>query len=117
MANRAGHMPILSDSAWSTMMFCPHCRRDVAPKAKIDWEATISQMGLGLVFFLVVSAFLTLGASMLVGLLWLGYTKGRYKYCPSCYTPLTKPDPVIQLNSGLSDQVGSTDPTLTKREE
>jgi len=97
-------------------MFCPTCKRDVAPKSKVDWEAAISSFSINLVLILIVlavfSAFFTLGmgpvAIVAIAILY-GFRGGVYKYCPICYTALTRPSGWHADPSSLSDRVHEQD--------
>jgi len=93
-------------------MHCPNCNRDVAPKSKVDWDAAFTSMGVSLIVILillaVLSAFCTFGlgpAAILCISIYKGYCGGTYKYCPICYTALTKPAGWRGSASSLSDKV------------
>lgn len=73
-------------------MYCPHCRRDVVPKTKIDVDKAMSGATIALVCILVLSAFFTFGLSLIpVYIIVQGLRSGAFQYCPICFTQLTNP--------------------------
>ena len=74
-------------------MYCPICKREVVPKTKMDFDKCFTGAGLAILGILLVSAIFTMGLTLLAGFaIYYGLRSGAYKYCPICYTPLTKPE-------------------------
>lgn len=75
-------------------MYCPTCQHQVAPKTKYDFDHGIGRgvayaVGAGIVGAVLHSTALVVGIDG--GLLYGWLSGSKYKYCPVCFTPLTKP--------------------------